>query len=740
MLLNQLYYYLKPMLPWHLRIGLRRWRATRLRKKYADVWPIDPKAGATPPGWRGWPQAKKFAFVLTHDVEGRQGKLRVEPLMELERRHGFRSSFNFVAEGEYRLDAATRQKLQAQGFEVGVHGVTHDGKLYNRRQLFAARSASIRKYLQAWGASGFRSPLMQHRLSWLHTLGADYDASTFDTDPFEPEPDGVRTVFPFWVPAFEAQGYVELPYTLAQDFTLFVVLREKNIDIWKRKLDWIADHGGMALLNTHPDYMCFTGRPARHEYPVSFYEELLLYIRERYPGCYWAAQPGEVARYYCESTPQEMRNTRRKVCMLAYTFYEADNRVRRYAETLAARGDLVDVVALRGEHASACVDENNNISIYRIQNRECNESSKWTYAWRQMLFLWRATQFITHLHKRNRYDVVHIHNMPDALTFAAWYPKLAGAKLILDIHDLMPELFASKFTGRTTGVYVAVLKSCEKAAARFVDHVIVSNHLWSDKLVTRSVDKSKCSVFLNHVDSGIFYPRARTRQDNKFLILFPGSLQWHQGLDIAIEAFSQFRKLVPNAEFHIYGGGGGDQATQLAKLAAALGLNESVRFHSGVPLDKVPDLIANADLGVVPKRADSFGNEAYSTKIMEFMSQGVPVVASRTKIDNFYFGEDLVHFFESGNSRAMAHAMLEVAQDANLRARLERNGRRYAERNNWTHKKQEYLDLVDMLSTQQFEVMPVYDNCNQQGGNRGPAAVRNRVNSVPVELDQYRPL
>ena len=109
---------------------------------------------------------------------------------------------------------------------------------------------------------------MQHKLSWLHELGVEYDTSTFDTDPFEPEPDGTATIFPFWVPGPNGSGYVELSYTLVQDFTLFRVLRERNIDIWKRKLDWIVERGGMVLLNTHPDYMCFGGKPARDEFPV----------------------------------------------------------------------------------------------------------------------------------------------------------------------------------------------------------------------------------------------------------------------------------------------------------------------------------------------------------------------------------------------------------------------------------------------------------------------------------------
>jgi hypothetical protein len=180
---------------------------------------------------------------------------------------------------------------------------------------------------------------MQHRLAWLHKLKIEYDCSTFDTDPFEPEPDGFRTIFPFWVPGQDGTGFVELPYTLPQDFTLFVVLREPNIEIWKRKLDWVVAHGGMALVNTHPDYMCFERSPARDEYPAAFYEEFLSYIHERYAGAFWSALPRAVAHYYTSRTPLELRNTRKRVCMLAYATYENDNRVRRYAETLARRGD-----------------------------------------------------------------------------------------------------------------------------------------------------------------------------------------------------------------------------------------------------------------------------------------------------------------------------------------------------------------------------------------------------------------
>ena len=186
------------------------------------------------------------------------------------------------------------------GSDAGVHGLNHDGKLYKSRKVFQERAIKINAYLKDWGAVGFRSPAMHHNLEWLHELDIEYDASTFDTDPFEPQLDGVGTIFPFWVPgSFDGKGYVELPYTLPQDFTLFVLMREKNIDIWKRKLDWIAEHGGMALVNTHPDYMHFgAGKPGLEEYPVRYYKEFLEYVKERYEGQYWHVLPKEMARFW----------------------------------------------------------------------------------------------------------------------------------------------------------------------------------------------------------------------------------------------------------------------------------------------------------------------------------------------------------------------------------------------------------------------------------------------------------
>lgn len=300
--INRLYYLIRPLIPRSVQIGLRRSVIKKQRKQYNDIWPISKSAATPPDGWQGWPDGKKFAVVLTHDVEKQIGHDRCEQLMRLEKKLQFRSSFNFVPE-RYNVSPGLRQTLESNGFEVGVHGLLHDGKLYKSYEEFLRRSKKINHYIDSWKVTGFRSPAMHHQLDWLHHLQIQYDASTFDTDPFEPQSDGVDTIFPFWVPnnADHQKGYVELPYTLAQDFTLFILMQEKTIDIWQQKIRWVVENGGMVLVNVHPDYMCWDRSKQRlEEFPYQLYEDLLNFISRTYEGQYWNPLPKELADFWME--------------------------------------------------------------------------------------------------------------------------------------------------------------------------------------------------------------------------------------------------------------------------------------------------------------------------------------------------------------------------------------------------------------------------------------------------------
>jgi len=292
------YYLIKGILPRVLQIFLRRERILRLLPGKGTTWPIWEDAAEKPEEWPGWPDGKQFAVVLTHDVETDAGLGKCASLIDLEKTRGFRSSFFFVPE-RYHVPKSLISTLSKDGFEIAIHGLNHDGRLYRNRQFFERRAEKINYYIKEWGAVGFRSPSMHHNFDCMGALDVKYDSSTADTDPFEPQRCGVGTIFPFVVHDIRTgRHFVELPYTLSQDFTLFVLMQHKDISVWRRKLDWIARNGGMALVDVHPDYMDFGNDKGRMQaYPSTLYEGLLDYLEERYEGMYWNALPRDVARY-----------------------------------------------------------------------------------------------------------------------------------------------------------------------------------------------------------------------------------------------------------------------------------------------------------------------------------------------------------------------------------------------------------------------------------------------------------
>jgi peptidoglycan/xylan/chitin deacetylase (PgdA/CDA1 family) len=293
------YYALKPLLPRRLQLALRRRYAKRQARTAFPRWPIEPllverrrKALRAELERRGverlptiaeWPEGRPFAAVLTHDVEGPAGVANVAEVIELERRHSLVSSWNFVAEW-YPIDPGLLDRVRASGCEVGLHGIKHDCKLFSSRARFEAELPAIHRCLAAWDAAGFRSPATHRNADWMPELGALYDSSFPDTDPFEPQAGGCCSILPFFL-----GDMVELPITLVQDHTLWEILRQETIELWTRKSEWIAANGGLINLITHPDYL---DRPSR----LGMYEEFLGYLAARPEG--WHALPREVAAWW----------------------------------------------------------------------------------------------------------------------------------------------------------------------------------------------------------------------------------------------------------------------------------------------------------------------------------------------------------------------------------------------------------------------------------------------------------
>jgi len=436
--------------------------------------------------------------------------------------------------------------------------------------------------------------------------------------------------------------------------------------------------------------------------------------------------PREVAAFCTEFRPQKPVVSRRRVGMIVYSVYRRDNRVIRYAEALAGRGDTVEVISLKQNPNDPASEKVGSVQVYRVRGRYAkNQRHQGEYLLPILWFGAVATARLAWRHFRNRYDLIHVHNMPDFLVFAAWLPKLTGAKIILDVHDIMPEFYASKFQKAGSAFGVGVLKRVEQTSARFADHVIISNHLWLKPFTSRSAPEQKCSVFINYVNQGLFYRRPHAANGDKRIIMFPGGLQWHQGLDIAIQAMPSVLRKIPAAEFHIHGDG--NKKDELVELTRALGLTGKVRFFDPRPVSEIAEVMSQADLGVVPKRADSFGNEAYSTKIMEFMSLGVPMVVSSTKIDRFYFNDSIVRFFESGNPVALADAIIEVLQNDELRQHMIANALVFAGQNSWQRRQGDYLELVDAL----IENRPVTLDGSKPDG---PPDKKNRDQKAEPEI------
>jgi peptidoglycan/xylan/chitin deacetylase (PgdA/CDA1 family) len=233
-----------------------------------------------------WPSGLEFALVLTHDVEEQLGFDYILKVAEEEEKLGLRSCWNLVPY-KYRIDTGVVRELKARGHEVAVHGYNHDGRLFLYKSIFDSRLPSINRAIEQCEATGFRAEMVHRNFEWMQSLNIEYDSSCFDVDPFQAMPGGVGGIWPFRVGKF-----VELPYTLPQDHTLFVSLGETTTRIWAEKLAFIRKHHGMALMLTHPDYLCLQNG-------LQLYLAFLNEVLEN--GRPWHVLPREMARWFGET-------------------------------------------------------------------------------------------------------------------------------------------------------------------------------------------------------------------------------------------------------------------------------------------------------------------------------------------------------------------------------------------------------------------------------------------------------
>lgn len=394
-------------------------------------------------------------------------------------------------------------------------------------------------------------------------------------------------------------------------------------------------------------------------------------------------------------THQESRAGRPRICHIAYTFYETDNRVRRYAESLSERGDEVHILCL-GDPGQAQCSASHGITLHRLQHR-VQEKDRSTYLWNLLRFMAKSVRMLRRLSADQPLDLIHVHNLPDFLVFAAAFQKLGGVPLILDIHDLMPELYLTKYGLSSGSPTFTLVKWVEYLSCHLVDHVIVANDIWADRIRERARSDGAVTAILNYPDLTLFKPRPDSPPPSPdFVLLYPGTLSHHQGVDLAIRAVAQALRTCPTLRFEIYGEG--REREELERLIADLKVSDRIRIHPPVPLAQMALLMQAADLCIEPKRASSFANEALSTKIFEFMGVGTPVLASDTVAHQRYFTADQVEFFKSEQTGDLASKLVDLVNDSQRRLKLARAGRAHAEEMQWSVRKQDYFQLVQTLT------------------------------------------
>lgn len=309
-LAKRIYYRVKPFFPQPLAWVLRKWYSDPSRQKFPLQWPVEPRYALflretlrqvlLLSGERSmrfinfWPDGHRYALILSHDVETQIGQENIRAIADLEESLGFRSSFNFIPE-RYDIDRQLVGELKSRGFEIGIHGLKHDGKLFLSKQGFDERAVRINEYIKKYDAVGFRAPLTHRNPAWMQVLDIEYDSSFFDTDPYEPMPGGSMSIFPYFLGHF-----VELPYTLMQDYTLASFLKEDTPRLWLEKTTYIEKYNGMAFINTHPDYL-------RDERTRAIYTQFLEEMRTRDSA--YLALPRDAARWWrarSEANPKEL--------------------------------------------------------------------------------------------------------------------------------------------------------------------------------------------------------------------------------------------------------------------------------------------------------------------------------------------------------------------------------------------------------------------------------------------------
>jgi glycosyltransferase involved in cell wall biosynthesis len=391
----------------------------------------------------------------------------------------------------------------------------------------------------------------------------------------------------------------------------------------------------------------------------------------------------------------------RRHCMIVHAYYPlGETRVERQARALVLNGYEVDVICLCAA-GEAPIQRDGEITVYRLPVRRHKGKGAAVQLLEYLLFLALAMTRLTQLHIRTPYRVVQVHNLPDFLVFAALPAKIMGARVILDIHDLMPEFYASRFETTLDSRSVRLVRFQERLSCRFADHVITVSEHWRKSLIGNGVSPHKCSVVMNVADDAIFYRPAEERPlllDPRGLrIIYHGSLARHYGLDLAIRAVGLVREDIPG--IHLMLLGDGDYVGELQQLIIQLGLENHVELINELrPSEELPGIIGTADLGIAPYRNDTFTDGLLPTKLMEYAALGMAAVAARTTAIESIFGGTMVELFEPGDVDSLAECLRSLYHYPERLAALRAGSALFNSQYNWTKIGAAYVAVVDRLA------------------------------------------
>jgi glycosyltransferase involved in cell wall biosynthesis len=386
----------------------------------------------------------------------------------------------------------------------------------------------------------------------------------------------------------------------------------------------------------------------------------------------------------------------KSICLVVQNVYDVDPRVRRKAEALVSAGYLVDVLALRppgGKKAySLCGVNVRAISL----SKKRGSLARYLFEY-AAFFLWAFSRLPVQMARR-RYTIIDINTLPDFLVFAAIVAKWMGAKVVLDMHEITPEFYMSKYGIPEHSVMVRVLRYIERVSAEFADHVITINEPIKDLLVQRGLTPAKTSVIMNAADTTRFgsFPIASASlpatSEQRFVLLYHGTLTRIYGLDIAIEAFAMAEKKMPGAELWILGSGPEQDA--LAQLAFDRRVATKVRLVGQVPSNEIPAWLSQCDVGILPIRRDAFLDFAFPNKLPEFIIMGKPVIVSRLKAIRYYFSDEALAYFEPNDAMGLSRRMIDLYEDrGSCKDLAARASEEYAPLR-WDIMKQRYLSVV----------------------------------------------